>query len=368
AAAAGKAGAAATTGGSGADESSEDASGTPAVYSAFANGTGLYTAVSEDEDYETFVVLSRSAAGATHGKTSLRTRDALGLTTYDGPLSGTTGFGYAEPVSGIYPALATSALPRAQASSPGSNASDRHGVVDSWEEYPVVAKGIHASADARTSSSASTGCQTSKPLSESESEAAGISSDPASYLSYFGVPFPLGKIIQMSSITSRSETSLAVTGARGTVVASSTVWLPKIVLLPGSPQQVQLGFEQPLEMTVRASGVAGGATVTYAPPSPGEPFVTITTATGSTSRTWNSSGYAYDLGPVHLTIGKPAETTLAADGITASASADVLTGSIDQFTSRASDPTGGYLSIGYHLRAGHLEAQATAPAGGVPCE
>lgn len=338
---------------------------TAPAFAAFANATTLYTASSfrgYDEPAESFVVLSRSAAAAASGS-AVPLTDELRQPTFTGPLLGTTAYGTASSLDGEYLEIVSTGAPGAQAWSPGAQILDQHNLVDTYSEYPFLVRSGGGNSAANTTTE--TPCVYGEPLSQGHSELGRI--DLLTANEYY--PTPVLPILVGASSTD-STTQLKGRGAKAVAASTSTLHLPKVTFLAGTPMKVSLDFLQPVTMTAAAGGRAGTAAVTYSVPDPTAPAFAVTSSKGRQTYAWSGKGVPIHLGPVHVTVGTPAVAHTKADGTQSAGSADLVTGRLSGLIDAIETlPLGAgyYPAIQPEFKLGHLEARASVPRGGTGC-
>lgn len=213
-------------------------------------------------------------------------------------------------------------------------------------------------------------------------------------------------------VTPMNAAGKPVSTGNAALGAETVANLAPVTLFKGTPAELTIKVLAPLRLAVSAGGVAGTATVSYAPVGrgPQAPIVSITaggqTQTLSSQDLFGNGGLKIALGVADVTIGTPPhaltglENTvpkLAADGTSASAAVDFIRvtvpGSLPSSATGSGDPLGQVLNpvlqpivaglsqvtdpIGQALkqagvtvadvRVGHLEASVAVPAGGIVC-
>ena len=191
----------------------------------------------------------------------------------------------------------------------------------------------------------------------------------------FGSGRALGVVLPVAAIDvahSDATTELRPAGDAFSVVAEARQGAATVSLLPGTPEQTTIELLGETVLRARADGQPGGAAVEYAAvgAEPTAPFVRITRGkevTQFTSQQVFGGGVALAQTPLmEVRVGEGPrgfDTTggaphfVGADGTAASAVVDIV---------RVQLLTGGP-GQALDVRIGHMEAEVTAPPGGVRC-
>lgn len=384
-------------------------------YSGYSTGDAIYANAANLPPADVAKAsLGQGAAGvATTG--SLTVRDQLGQPLLAADPTGRTAYGHG---SGLNAGLLqpSSAPPQVAESTAEALSPPPQGPVTSQlVSLPLspLATATLLPSSAQANTTAGNACVLGRPISTGSGGVATASVLTTGGVSVLATGGAVTSTSQTSLVTPVTATGAPVGSGTAALLTQTTESIAPLTLFAGTPAALTIKVLAPLRLAAEAGGLPGTAVVSYAFTGVGPTDPVLSISGGGQSQTLTSQqlfgnhGVVIALGIADVTIGAPAHALAgaegtspeqAADGTLASAAADFLRVTVPgTLSTPQQNPVAGPLApvlnpvlnpvesalapvlsqlqsqlsaagLGVaDVRVAHLEAQASAPAGGITC-